>query len=146
MADTIKIGIVADAAKAAAEFRKLAKGAESVFKKIGLNAQSASSFIGNTLSTAVSTAARAMRQLADESTEMALALETASPRQQKVIRKNLNIEKLRANIEYITKTYPHVVLDLFTMHGFPTETEEEALMTLDFIKSIKWLHFPLILI
>ena len=28
------------------------------------------------------------------------------------------------------------------MHGFPTETEAEALMTLDFIYSIKWLHIP----
>ena len=28
------------------------------------------------------------------------------------------------------------------MHGFPTETEEEAKMTLDFIFSMKWVHFP----
>ena len=28
------------------------------------------------------------------------------------------------------------------MHGFPTETEEEAMMTLDFILSMKWVHFP----
>ncbi|MFW9878015.1 MAG: amino acid adenylation domain-containing protein, partial [Candidatus Thorarchaeota archaeon] len=31
-----------------------------------------------------------------------------------------------------------------TMHGFPTETKEEATMTLDFIKRIKWVHFPYI--
>lgn len=74
------------------------------------------------------------------------ALETGSPRLQKLIRKNLNIEKLRENIEYIAMTYPHVVLDLFTMHGFPTETKEEAMMTLDFIKSIKWIDFPYVFI
>jgi len=72
---------------------------------------------------------------------IALALETASQRLQKLIKKNVNLEKLKGNIEYITKRYPQVILELFAMHGFPTETEEEALMTLDFIKSIKWLHF-----
>lgn len=75
---------------------------------------------------------------------VALALETASPRLQKLIGKNLNIEILRENIEYFCKHHPQVILELFTMHGFPTETEEEAIMTLDFIKEIKWLHFPYI--
>ena len=74
--------------------------------------------------------------------QMALALETASPRLQKLIRKNLDIEKLRENLLYICKKHPHIMIDLFTMFGFPTETEEEALMTLDFIFGIKWLHFP----
>jgi amino acid adenylation domain-containing protein len=73
---------------------------------------------------------------------VALALETASPRLQKLIKKNLNLERLRENIEYLCTTYPHVILELFTMHGFPTETEEEARMTLDFINRLKWLHFP----
>jgi len=73
---------------------------------------------------------------------LALALETASMRLQKLIGKNLKIEKLRENIDYFCKQYPHVILELYTMHGFPTETREEALMTLDFIKSIRWLHFP----
>jgi len=71
-----------------------------------------------------------------------LALETASPRLQKLIRKNLNLEKLRENVEYILEKYPHIILELHTIHGFPTETEEEAMMTLDFIKSLKYLHFP----
>lgn len=75
---------------------------------------------------------------------ISVALETASPRLQKSIRKNLNIEKLRRNLEYICQAHPHVILDLFTMHGLPTETEEEARMTLNFIKGLKWLHFPLI--
>jgi amino acid adenylation domain-containing protein/non-ribosomal peptide synthase protein (TIGR01720 family) len=77
---------------------------------------------------------------------LGLALETASPRLQKLIGKHLNIEKLRANIEYIAEKYPHVILELYTMHGFPSETKEEAMMTMNFIKSIKWLHFPYIFI
>ena len=71
-----------------------------------------------------------------------VSLESASPRMQKVMRKNLDIEKFRENLEYICKEYPEAVTTLNTMHGFPTETEEEALMTLNFIKSMKWIHFP----
>jgi amino acid adenylation domain-containing protein len=74
------------------------------------------------------------------------ALETASPRLQKLIGKNLNLERFRSNYEYIAATYPQVFLELFTMLGFPTETEEEAMMTFDFIKSIKWIHFPYVFI
>ncbi|UCH92154.1 MAG: amino acid adenylation domain-containing protein [Candidatus Aminicenantes bacterium] len=77
---------------------------------------------------------------------IALALETASPRLQTLIKKNLNLQNLRKNIEYIARKHPHVILELFTMHGFPTETEEEAQMTLDFIKSLKWVHFPYVFI
>jgi amino acid adenylation domain-containing protein/non-ribosomal peptide synthase protein (TIGR01720 family) len=73
---------------------------------------------------------------------IALSLETASPRLQKLIRKNINVEKLEENIKYICETYPHVILELQTMHGFPTETKEEARETLDFMKRIKWIHFP----
>ncbi len=72
---------------------------------------------------------------------VALALETASPRLQKFMGKGLNIERFRENIEYFCQKYPQVILELFTIMGFPTETEEEAVMTLDFIKSLKWIHF-----
>ncbi|MGD2087714.1 MAG: AMP-binding protein [Candidatus Aminicenantes bacterium] len=74
--------------------------------------------------------------------ELAFALETACPRVQKLIGKNVNIDKMRENIEYFCEKYPHVVTKLQTMHGFPTETEEEAMMTLNFLKGIKWAHFP----
>jgi len=73
---------------------------------------------------------------------MNLSLEHASPRMQKVMRKNLDVEKFRENINYVATKYPSVVVGLYTMHGFPTETEEEAHETLNFIKSIKWVHFP----
>ena len=71
-----------------------------------------------------------------------VSLESASPRMQKVMRKYLNIEKFRENLQYICKQYPEAVTTLNTMHGFPTETEEEAMMTLNFIKDMKWIHFP----
>lgn len=74
--------------------------------------------------------------------KLALALETASPRLQKKIGKNLDIEILRENTHYVCQKYPQVIIDLMTMHGFPTETPEEAMMTLNFIKEQKWLHFP----
>ena len=75
---------------------------------------------------------------------LALSLETASPRLQKFIGKNLNIERFRENIEYFCKKHPSVIVELQTMHGFPTETEEEAMETLDFIKSLEWVHIPYI--
>jgi len=71
-----------------------------------------------------------------------VSLESASPRMQKVMRKNLNIERFKENLEYICKNYPNAVTTLNTMHGFPTETEKEAMMTLNFIKNMKWVHFP----
>jgi amino acid adenylation domain-containing protein/non-ribosomal peptide synthase protein (TIGR01720 family) len=76
----------------------------------------------------------------------ALALETASPRLQKMINKHLNLDKFRKNVEYFCQKHPHVILELFTMHGFPTETEAEARMTMDFIKQQRWLHFPYVFI
>jgi radical SAM superfamily enzyme YgiQ (UPF0313 family) len=71
-----------------------------------------------------------------------LALEHASVRLQKLMGKNLDVEELHENLQYISEKYPRVILVLNAMHGFPTETEEEALMTLNYIKSIRWIHFP----
>ena len=73
---------------------------------------------------------------------LSLALETASPRLQKLVGKNMNLKKLKENIQYILEKHPHVIVELESMHGFPSETEEEAMMTLNFIKELKWLHFP----
>lgn len=71
-----------------------------------------------------------------------LSLEHAAPRMQKIMRKNLKVDILKENLSYISEKYPSVILTLNAMHGFPTETEEEALETLNFIKSIKWIDFP----
>ncbi|MCP4156443.1 MAG: AMP-binding protein, partial [bacterium] len=71
-----------------------------------------------------------------------LSLETASPRLQKSLGKYLNLDKFRGNVEYLCEEHPGVFLELFTMHGLPGETEEEAMLTLNFIKSMKWVDFP----
>ncbi len=71
-----------------------------------------------------------------------VALESGSPRIQKMIRKNLDLDKFYENIHYITQKYPQVILEMEMMLGFPTETEEEALMTLDLLKKLEWVHFP----
>ncbi|MCK4258700.1 MAG: non-ribosomal peptide synthase/polyketide synthase, partial [Halanaerobiales bacterium] len=73
-----------------------------------------------------------------------LSLETASPRLQKAVKKYLDIDKFKNVMDYIATQHPNVILELATMHGFPTETEEEAKMTLNFIKDVKWIHFPYI--
>ncbi|MCP4152082.1 MAG: AMP-binding protein, partial [bacterium] len=71
-----------------------------------------------------------------------LSLETASHRLQKYIKKHMNIETLQRVVEYICEKHPQLILELNTMHGFPTETEEEAMQTLNFIKEHKGIHFP----
>ena len=73
---------------------------------------------------------------------VAIALETASPRLQELVQKKLNLEKLKETLDYFCNHYPHVIIEVFTMHGFPSETEEEARMTLDFLKDLHWIHFP----
>lgn len=70
-----------------------------------------------------------------------ISLESASPRLQKLMKKNLHIDKFYTNLQYIVAQYPKAILGLNAMHGFPTETEDEARATVDFIKGIKWIHF-----
>ena len=43
-------------------------------------------------------------------------------------------------MQYICENHPQLILELYIMHGFPSETEEEAMLTLDFVKSMKWIH------
>ncbi|HEX2946040.1 MAG TPA: radical SAM protein [Clostridia bacterium] len=71
-----------------------------------------------------------------------MALETSSARLQKMIRKNLNIDKLHQNMTYLCQKHPQVISSLYFMVGFPSETPEEARGTIDFVKSIKWIHLP----
>ncbi len=58
------------------------------------------------------------------------AIETASPRIQKLIRKNLNIEKVAENINHASAI--GLIVKGFFMLGFPSETPEEIHQTIQF--------------
>ena len=64
---------------------------------------------------------------------MSYAIETASPRLQKLIRKNLRLERVFRAIEYTTRV--GIITRGFFMIGFPTETEDEVLQTIEFAKN-----------
>lgn len=72
---------------------------------------------------------------------LALAVETASPRLQKFIGKNLNLTKAYHNIELISK---RIVTTVFFMIGFPTETFKDAENTLRFAESLKYVTQPVL--
>ena len=57
------------------------------------------------------------------------AVETASPRMQKVIRKNLNVTKVVENIKFASRA--GLITRSFFMLGFPGETVEEIKATID---------------
>lgn len=63
---------------------------------------------------------------------MSYAVESGSPRIQRLIHKNLKLEKVDAAITYSAKL--GIVTRGFFMLGFPTETEEEVLETIEFGK------------
>jgi len=58
------------------------------------------------------------------------ALETASPRLQRMIKKNINLDRLREIIRFTSAQ--DILIRLFIMLGFPTETREELMMTREF--------------
>jgi radical SAM superfamily enzyme YgiQ (UPF0313 family) len=70
------------------------------------------------------------------------AVETASPRLQKLINKNIDLEKLKDNIIYTCNK--EILVNAFFLFGLPTETEEEALMTLKYAEELEYLNFPFI--
>ncbi|MFH1460319.1 MAG: radical SAM protein [Candidatus Omnitrophota bacterium] len=59
-----------------------------------------------------------------------VAVETASARIQKLIKKNLDLKKIVESINLLNKY--KILIQAFFMLGFPTETEEEVKMTIDF--------------
>lgn len=59
------------------------------------------------------------------------AVETASPRLQKLIKKNIRLDKLRRIISYTSRM--NIITIGFAMLGFPTETEEEIQQTIDYM-------------
>ncbi len=76
--------------------------------------------------------------------EVAVAIETASPRLQKLIGKNLNLEKVRQTIDDAMSL--GIPCDGFFMLGFPTETEAEMRETVRFaIESrLLYAHFTIV--
>ena len=62
--------------------------------------------------------------------EVSVAVETASPRLQKLIRKNLDLDKVARNIELLARR--RVLTRGFFMLGFPTETAAEMRATIDY--------------
>ena len=72
---------------------------------------------------------------------IALAVESASPRVQKYIGKNLNIEKAYKNIDDISREF---ITTVFYMIGFPTETVQEAKMTIEFAEQLKYVSQPVL--
>jgi radical SAM superfamily enzyme YgiQ (UPF0313 family) len=65
--------------------------------------------------------------------EMATAVETATPRLQKLIGKKLNLEKAKEAIESASRRF---IVRVFFMIGFPTETYEEASETIRLARSL----------
>ncbi len=63
------------------------------------------------------------------------AIETASPRMQKFIKKNVKLDKLKDVIEETDRQ--NIMVDGFFMVGFPGETREEIKMTMDYALSSK---------
>ena len=73
--------------------------------------------------------------------EMALAVETAVPRLQKLIGKNLNLGKAIKAIHSASKRF---VVRIFFINGFPTETYEEALETIRLAASFEYAAQPML--
>ena len=62
-------------------------------------------------------------------TQIELGIESGSKRMQKMINKNLNLERAREMIEFLIKN--NIYTNLFFMYGFPEETEEDLAETLE---------------
>ena len=73
--------------------------------------------------------------------EMALAVETVVPRLQKLMGKNLNISKAQ---EAIQKASERFITRIFFIIGFPSETYEEALETINFAASFEYAAQPML--
>jgi anaerobic magnesium-protoporphyrin IX monomethyl ester cyclase len=72
---------------------------------------------------------------------ISFAIESGSPRIQKVIHKNIKLDRIRENIEIAHRLHIHT--HGFFMVGFPEETLEDMKMTVDFLLSSKLHTFNL---
>ena len=71
---------------------------------------------------------------------VSFSLETASPRLQKLIKKNINIGKLKEMVDYSCEK--GVITNLAMMVGFPSETVEEARYSLEYFAQFKKVALP----
>jgi radical SAM superfamily enzyme YgiQ (UPF0313 family) len=67
-------------------------------------------------------------------TEIEIGIETGSPRMQKLTHKNLNLDRVRQMIRFLVSQGLYV--SLFFMYGFPEETQEDLLQTLELMFSL----------
>ena len=72
---------------------------------------------------------------------LALAIETAIPRLQKLIVKHLNLPKAKEVVEKCSKRF---ITCAFFIVGFPSETIEEAMETVNFAKDLDYLAQPVL--
>jgi radical SAM superfamily enzyme YgiQ (UPF0313 family) len=73
--------------------------------------------------------------------EMALAIETVNSRLQKLIGKNIDMQKAEKAISAASKRF---ITRIFFMIGFPTETFDEALETIKFASSFEYAAQPVL--
>ena len=73
--------------------------------------------------------------------QLAVAVETASPRLQKIVGKNLNISSAKKWIQLASEKF---IVCTFFMIGFPTETLEEALETINLARDLKHVSQPVL--
>lgn len=73
---------------------------------------------------------------------VSFAIESASPRLQRLMRKHVDLEGLKEIIHYTCEK--DIMVNGFFMFGIPTETEEEAMSTLEYAEELDKLHFPFV--
>lgn len=73
--------------------------------------------------------------------QLSLAIETAVPRLQRFIGKNLDLERAKRTID---KLSPRFITTVLFMTGFPTETMEEALRTITFAAGLEYVAQPVL--
>jgi len=69
------------------------------------------------------------------------SVEAASKRLQRFIKKFIDIKKITENIHYACEK--NIMVNCCIMAGFPTETKEEALQTIEYLKQFKKIVIPM---
>jgi len=71
-----------------------------------------------------------------------VSIETPSQRLQKIIKKNMDINRIKENIKYIASK--EIIVNYCFMVGFPEETEDEAYSILEFAKELPPFLIPML--